>query len=142
LISLKFTGNVFLDIPDTLRPIKMGEEDITNRLWELAGAFDGATIKVRINKIITALGKTDAIVLKVIHPDLLERPMVRRLLFLEDGKVAINIIENVEFYLKEEFRGQGIGRICLITEALAANQLGFSKIITNAANHPDIGWVV
>jgi hypothetical protein len=39
-------------------------------------------------------------------------------------------------------RGHGIGAFSLATEAIAASQLGFTKIVANAANHPDAGWVV
>ncbi|MCS0608768.1 hypothetical protein NX773_11385 [Massilia solisilvae] len=44
--------------------------------------------------------------------------------------------------MKKAYRGQGIGAFSLAIEAMAASQLGFAKIVANAANHPDVGWVV
>lgn len=89
----------------------------------------------------TAWGKTNAIVLTVHHP-YLERPMRREILLVAEQGLLISVMHNVEFYLREPYRGHGIGAFSLATEAMAASQLGFTKIVANAANHPDAGWVV
>ncbi len=116
--------------------------DITSKLWQLAGAFDDSKLGVKIIKETnTAWGTADAIVMTVKH-EFLERPMVREILLVGQGGPLISVMHNVEFYLKKPYRKQGIGAYSLALEAMAASQLQFAKIVANAANHPDVGWVV
>lgn len=145
-IEISFTGDVELNIPAEISPVIFGDLDITNRLWELAGAFDGCTVQVRKATVGTDFGKVDAIKIRVTHPFLLERPMQRWLYRMQEDEVVLDVIENVEFYLKKAYRKQGIGRACLLTEALAANELGFDRIVAIAAGSPadtkNTGWKV
>ena len=146
IVEVGFTGDVELDIPDELLPIVFDGVDITGRLWELAGAFDGSILQVRKGTIGTDFGKVEALKLKVQHPKLLARPMQRWIYRVDDGSSVLDVIENVEFYLKAEYQGQGIGKASLITEALAANDLKFDRIVAIAAGSPsdrkNVGWRV
>ncbi len=145
-VDISFTGRVELDVPDELRPVCFNGKDITDRLWELAGAFDGSLLTVSRLTVGTEHGEVEAIKLKVCHDVFLARPMQRWLYSVDDGQAWVHVIENVEFYLRDEFRGQGIGRISLLTEALAANDLSFDKIVAIAAgsphDHRHVGWKV
>ncbi|MBB3196165.1 hypothetical protein [Roseateles terrae] len=145
-VDVRFTGRVDLDVPVDLRPVCFNGKDITHRLWELAGAFDGSRLTVSRLTVGTEHGQVEAIKLKVCHDVLLALPMQRWLYSVDDGQAWVHVIENVEFYLREEYRGQGIGRISLLTEALAANDLLFDKIIAIAAGSPQdqrhVGWKV
>ncbi|MDQ1813414.1 hypothetical protein RBA41_08870 [Massilia sp. CCM 9210] len=140
-VPISFTGQVKLIDSTGIFPIGMDGIDVTERLWELAGAFDGSTIDVKIKPRNTAWGQIDAILLVVKH-DVLERPMRREILLVPEGNVVIRVMHNVEFYLRKAYRQQGIGTFALATEARAAFELGFTKIIANAANPPDVGWRV
>lgn len=146
IVDVTFTGNVTLDIPEHLRPIKLGDLDLEPRLWELSGACDGSTIRARRSKIVTSDGRATALVLTVKNEAVLAKPMVRQIYALADeAESVIDVIENVEFYLREELRGQGIGRTSLQIEAVAAYELGFGHLIANAAGRPgdpqNSGWV-
>jgi len=141
-VNVSFSGDVELRAADGVLPIKIGDEDITDRLWQLAGAFDGSILTVKIKKRVpTQWGRSDAIVLSVEH-EFLERAMVREILSVPDQGATIRVMHNVEFYLRKECQGHGIGAYCLAYEAMAAFRLEFSKIVANAANHPDVGWKV
>lgn len=141
MLAINFTGDVALVDTMNSLPIFIGEEDISGRLWELAGAFDGSTLTVTIaSSVQTAWGEADAIVLSVTH-DILEKPMLREILVIPSGEFYL-VMHNAQFYLKKEFRQQGIGRACLAVEAAAAHDLEFTKIVANAANRPDVGWIV
>lgn len=141
-VNVSFTGEVLLRAEAGVLPIKIGGVDVTNRLWQLAGAFDGSILTVKIKKRVrTVWGTTDAVVLSVEH-EYFEVAMVREILSVPDQGATISVMHNVEFYLRKEYQGQGIGAHCLAYEAMAAFQLEFSKIVANAANHPDVGWKV
>jgi GNAT superfamily N-acetyltransferase len=140
-VPISFTGQVALIDAQRIFPILMDGYDVTERLWELAGAFDGSIIDVKVKPKKTAWGPADAIFLTVRH-DALERPMRREILLVPEADLVIRIMHNVEFYLKKAYRQQGIGTIALATEARAAFELGFTKIVANAANAPDVGWRV
>lgn len=140
-VPISFTGQVTLIDAKGIFPIVMDGNDVTARLWELAGAFDGSIIDVKIKPQKTAWGRADAIFLTVRH-DALERHMRREILLVPEADFVIRIMHNVEFYLKKAYRQQGIGTIALATEARAAFELGFTKIVANAANAPDVGWQV
>lgn len=140
-VPISFTGKVTLIDSTGIFPIVMDGTDLTARLWELAGAFDGSIVEVKIKSLNTAWGMADAVVLTVRHA-VLERPMRREILLVPEDDIHIRILHNVEFYLKKAYRQQGIGTFSLATEASAAFQLGFKKIIANAANVPDVGWRV
>lgn len=147
VLEVRFTGQVILEIPEKLRPVLFKGKDITERLWELAGAFDGCTLRVGRKRIKTEQGITEALELKVLNKKLLQKPMVRRIFEVQDDFGIIDVIENVEFYLKEEYRGQGIGKSALLIEAIAANDLGFDRIWAIAAGgsvsgSEDIGYKV
>lgn len=140
-LSIAFTGNIELHIHEDVEHVILDGVTIDDKLWQLAGAFDGSILDVTIEQVNTIWGEVQAFVLTVNHPELLEKPMVRKILSVEEG-AEINVMDNVEFYLKKPYRGQGIGRSCLLVEAVAAHDLAFIKIVANAANHPDVGWVV
>ncbi len=140
-VPVIFSGQVALLAATGVLPIVLNGTDITNSLWQLAGAFDGSKLSVKVKITNTVWGKAEAIVLSVEH-EYLERPMVREILLVLEAGVPISVMHNVEFYLKVPFRGQGIGAFSLAYEAMAASQLGFAKIVANAANRPDVGWEV
>ena len=143
--KITFTGAVKLEIREGFSPVIFRDVDITDRLWELAGAFDGSVIRVRRSTVGTDAGTVEAIELKVIHSGLLQRPMVRRIFEVDDGVELIDVIDNVEFYLKPDYQGQGIGATSLMTQALAAYSLGIQKIWAIAAGGDgsgDIGYRV
>ncbi|MFZ4878086.1 hypothetical protein ACL9RI_23625 [Janthinobacterium sp. Mn2066] len=140
-VSVSFSGQITLHAAGDILPIILNGHDITARLWQLAGAFDGSKLSVKISSSSTIWGETEAVVLSVEHP-YLKRPMIREILLIPQGGLLLSVMHNVEFYLKQPFRGQGIGAFSLATEAIAAWQLGFTKIMANAANHPDVGWIV
>lgn len=95
--KITFTGAVKLEIREGFSPVIFRDVDITDRLWELAGAFDGSVIRVRRSTVGTDAGTVEAIELKVIHSGLLQRPMVRRIFEVDDGVEVIDVIDNVEF---------------------------------------------
>jgi GNAT superfamily N-acetyltransferase len=138
---VSFTGQVKVEDPNEVLPIEINGKDISDRLWELAGAFDGSTLTVKIQSRQTDYGKVDAIVLRVKH-EYLERPMLREILSLQDGDLVFSHMHNVEFYLKKAYHKHGIGTYSLAVEARAAYEIGFTKIIANAANQPAAGWRV
>lgn len=145
-IAVSFTGAVKLDIPQEMFPVMFENTDITGRLWELAGAFDGSEIQARMSTVGTEEGSVQAIRLKVSHPVLLARPMQRWIYRVDDGLSVIDVIENVEFYLNVAYQGQGIGKTSLLVEALAAHELKFQQILAIAAGSPrdrrHLGWKV
>lgn len=143
--KVTFTGAVTLEIQEGCSPVIFRDVDITDRLWELAGAFDGSSIRVRRASTGTEAGTVDALELKVLHPEFLLKPMVRRIFEVDDGVEVIDVIDNVEFYLKPSYQGQGIGANSLMTQALAANSIGIQKIWAVAAGGNgsiDIGFKV
>jgi GNAT superfamily N-acetyltransferase len=140
-IVVEFTGAVKLILDEDVDHVVMDGHVIDDRLWELAGAFDGSELTVTLEETRTVWGPVKSFVLTVRNEVLLEKPMVRKIIHV-DGDDEISVMDNVEFYLRAPFRGQGIGRASLYVEAVAAYELGFSKILANAANPPDAGWVV
>ncbi|SDA64584.1 MULTISPECIES: GNAT family N-acetyltransferase [unclassified Janthinobacterium] len=147
-VKVEFTGNVSLNIhPEIGDDIFLDEKNITSRLWELAGAFDGSDLTVTFEITETVWGAVPAFVLTVNHKVLLEKPMIRKILLVSEdsnveGSAHLSIMENVEFYLRKDYRGQGIGRECFAVEVAAAHDLGFAKILANAASRPKDGWIV
>lgn len=143
--TVTFTGAVTLEIQEDHSPVIFRDVDITDRLWELAGAFDGSVIRVRRKSNGTEAGTVDALELKVLHPELLLKPMVRRIFAMGDGVEVMDVIDNVEFYLRPSYQGQGIGANSLMTQALAANSIGIQKIWAVAAGgngSSDVGFKV
>jgi len=139
---INFTGDVKITYAAGTQPPVVDGRDISDWIWQLAGAFDGSTITVKRKKTSTPYGVVDALVLEVDAPDILERRMVRKILERQDGSQSVTIIDNVAFYIREEYQGHGIATTSLLTEALAAYELGFSMIVATAANSPDAGWKV
>jgi GNAT superfamily N-acetyltransferase len=138
-----FNGRVTLIIEDKLGSLELNGECIDDKLWKLAGAFDGSTLQVTLEeKIDSVWGPIDAIVLTVTHELLLERPMVRKILAISENGKDMFVMENVEFFLKPQYQQKGIGRACLSVEAETANSLQFFQILANAASHPHVGWKV
>lgn len=143
--KVTFTGAITLEIREDFSPVMFRGEDITERLWELAGAFDGSVVRVSRSTAGTDAGTVDAIMLKVLHTELLLQPMTRRIFEVGDGVEVIDVIDNVEFYLKPAYRGHGIGTMSLMTQALAANELGIQRIWAVAAGGDgsgDVGYKV
>jgi GNAT superfamily N-acetyltransferase len=144
LFEVSFTGAVTLVFSNPVQnQVFIDGKDVTNSLWELAGAFDGCTVRVKNLKKQTASGTFDAIELKVTHPEILKKPMERTILLMidEDG-ADYQVIDNVAFYIRDEYQGNGIATNSLLHEAIAAHKLGFSKIFAMAANDPAVGWKV
>ncbi|MTV37875.1 GNAT family N-acetyltransferase [Duganella radicis] len=141
-VVVSFAGKVTIQYAAGTNPPIVDGCNISDWIWKLAGAFDGSTIFVKRRKTRTVFGVVDALVLEVDAPEILERRMERKILERQDQDGSVTIIDNVAFYIKKEYRGQGIASYSLLTEALAANELGFAMIVATAANDPAVGWKV
>ena len=136
-----FTGDVTLDVPEGLAELNIAGINLGPRLWALCGAMDGSEISVRLRQVNLDGDIIEAIEMSVVNNTFLKKKMIRRLIQGADGEISFSLIENVQFYLKEEYQKQGIGRASVQVQAKEARIFGISKITAMAANRPASGWV-
>lgn len=125
----------------------MGKQMTTEDIARLAGAMSGSTVKVKYEKLHfvkdNQIREVFSLVFEVHNPKYLDGPMVRHI-FDSDVNGVMTIVDNINFVLKEAFRGKKIAAQSLAFQVEAAQRLGFTKIVANVAGAPDsayTGWM-